>query len=52
MDCLILEAGTDMLSLNVGTSALRKFPQERKSHLHGGVSLKSRKIQAAEITLL
>jgi hypothetical protein len=52
MDCLILEYGADRLSRNVGISTLRRFSKQRKSHLHCGGSLESRKIQAAEVTQL
>jgi hypothetical protein len=40
------EAGTDRLSRNVGNyrSALRSIRRKRRSHLHHGVSLKSRKV--------
>jgi hypothetical protein len=52
MDCLILEYAADRLSRNVGTSTLRRFPKQRRSHLHRGGSLESRKIQAVKVTQL
>ena len=45
LDCLTLEDGTDRLSRNFVKkcfSKLRKIPEERRSHLHRGGSLKSR----------
>jgi hypothetical protein len=46
LDCLIFEDGTDRLSRNIGkkgNSTLRKITKQRRSHLHYGGSLKSRK---------
>jgi len=44
LDRLILEDGADRLSRNVGNyqSALRNIPEERRSHISGGGSLKAR----------
>jgi hypothetical protein len=44
LDCLILEDGTDRLSRNVGNYQfmLRNIPEDPRSHLHDGGSLKSR----------
>jgi hypothetical protein len=52
-DFLTLENGTDKLSRNVGTElpTLRNIPEERRSHLHGGGSLKSYRKDGAFIIL-
>jgi hypothetical protein len=44
LDCFSLEDGTNTLSRNVDNyqSTLRSIPEERRSHLHRGGSLKSR----------
>jgi hypothetical protein len=43
-DCFTLEDGADILSRNIGNhqSTLRNIPEERRSHLQHGGSLKSR----------
>ena len=44
LDCLILEDGTDRFSQHVGNyhSTLSNIPEERRSHLYRGASLKWR----------